>query len=70
LISGIGEIFGGGVAPVIAGYVAQNFGLPHVFDFALGGLALGVVVVLALVETAPRRKGALALSAEEPRQAA
>lgn len=70
LISGIGEIFGGGVAPVIAGYVAQNFGLPHVFDFALGGLALGVVVVLALVETAPRRKGSVALSTEEPRQAA
>ncbi|MFC6950714.1 MFS transporter [Paraburkholderia dipogonis] len=57
LISGIGEIFGGGVAPAIAGYVAQNFGLPHVFYFALGGLALGVFVVLALVETAPRRRG-------------
>lgn len=70
LISGIGEIFGGGVAPAIAGYIAQNFGLPHVFDFALGGLALGVLVVLALVETAPRRTGAIALSAEEPRQAA
>lgn len=70
LISGIGEIFGGGVAPVIAGYVAQNFGLPHVFDFAMGGLALGVFVVLALVETAPRRKGAVALSTDEPRQAA
>lgn len=70
LISGVGEIFGGGVAPVIAGYVAQNFGLPHVFDFALGGLALGVFVVLALVETAPRRKGAVALTTDEPRQAA
>lgn len=70
LISGIGEMFGGGVAPAIAGYIAQNFGLPHVFDFALGGLALGVFVVFALVETAPRRKGAVALSTEEPRQAA
>ena len=70
LISGIGEMFGGGVAPAIAGYIAQNFGLPHVFDFALGGLALGVFVVLALVETAPRRKGAVALSTDEPRQAA
>lgn len=70
LISGIGEIFGGGVAPVIAGYVAQNFGLPHVFDFALGGLVLGIFVVLMLVETAPRRKGAVALTTDEPRQAA
>jgi MFS family permease len=70
LISGIGEIFGGGVAPVIAGYVAQNFGLPHVFDFALGGLVLGIFVVLMLVETAPRRKGVVALTTDEPRQAA
>ncbi len=69
LISGIGEIFGGGVAPAIAGYIAQNFGLSHVFDFALTGLALGVLVVLALVETAPRRKGEASVSAEEPRQA-
>lgn len=70
LISGIGEIFGGGVAPVIAGYVAQNFGLPHVFDFAMGGLALGIFVVLMLVETAPRRWGAVVLTTDEPRQAA
>ena len=70
LISGIGEIFGGGVAPVIAGYVAQNFGLPHVFDFALGGLVLGIFVVLMLVETAPRRMGVVALTTDEPRQAA
>ena len=70
LVSGIGEMFGGGVAPVIAGYIAQNFGLPYVFDFALGGLTLGVFVVLALVETAPRRKGRVSMAAEEPRQAA
>jgi MFS family permease len=70
LISGIGEIFGGGVAPVIAGYVAQNFGLPHVFDFAMGGLALGIFVVLMLVETAPRRRGAVVLTTDGPRQAA
>jgi len=70
LISGIGEIFGGGVAPVIAGYIAQNFGLPHVFDFAMGGLALGIFVVLMLVETAPRRRGAVVLTTDEPRQAA
>lgn len=70
LISGIGEMFGGGVAPAIAGYSAQNFGLPHGFDFAPGGLALGAFVVLALVETAPRRNGAVVLSTEEPPQAA
>lgn len=69
LVSGIGEIFGGGVAPAIAGYIAQNFGLPHVFDFALAGLVLGAFVTTALIETAPRRRYAVAASAEDPRQA-
>ncbi|CAB3647332.1 MFS transporter [Trinickia soli] len=70
LISGIGEMFGGGVAPAIAGYIAQNFGLPRVFDFALAGLVIGVFVASALIETAPRHKGTLAVSSDEPRQAA
>jgi MFS family permease len=64
LVSGIGEIFGGGVAPAIAGYIAQNFGLSRVFDFALVGLVLGVFVTLILVETAPRRKYAVAAADE------
>lgn len=70
LVSGIGEIFGGGVAPAIAGYIAQNFGLPHVFDFALVGLVLGVFVTAALVETAPRRRNAVAASGEDPQRVA
>jgi len=70
LISGVGEIFGGGVAPVIAGYIAQNFGLPHIFDFALAGLVLGVFVVFALAETAPRRKEIVSAATEEKRQIA
>ena len=70
LISGTGEIFGGGVAPAIAGYIAEHFGLPRVFDFALAGLALGVLVAPALVETSPRRTRAVAVVAGEPRQAA
>lgn len=65
VISGIGEMFGGGVAPAVAGYIAQNFGLPHVFDFALGGLSLGAFVALALVETAPRCTRAAVVSAGE-----
>lgn len=56
LISGIGEIFGGGVAPAIAGFIAQHFGLPHVFDFALCGMVLGVAVSCSLIETAPRKR--------------
>ena len=59
-VSGTGEIFGGGLAPVIAGYIAQHFGLPATLDFALAGLAGGAVVALFLVETAPRKRAAAA----------
>jgi predicted MFS family arabinose efflux permease len=54
-VSGAGEIFGGGLAPVLAGYVAQHFGLPYTLNFALGGLLCGAVVSLFLLETAPAR---------------
>ena len=55
VVSGTGEIFGGGLAPVIAGFVAQHFGLAFTLDFALGGLIAGTAVSLFLVETAPRK---------------
>ncbi|QQX89659.1 MFS transporter (plasmid) [Cupriavidus necator] len=56
LVSGVGEIFGGGVAPVIAGFVAQHFGLARTLDFALYSLIAGAVIAVLLVETAPRRR--------------
>lgn len=59
-VSGIGEIFGGGLAPVIAGFIAQHFGLAATLEFALAGLAGGAVVALFLVETAPRKRAATA----------
>ncbi|MGS1000865.1 MFS transporter [Burkholderia glumae] len=55
-VSGAGEIFGGGLAPAVAGFVAQHFGLPSTLTFALGGLIAGAVVSLFLVETSPRRR--------------
>jgi predicted MFS family arabinose efflux permease len=55
VIVGSGEIFGGGVAPVLAGHIAQRFGIEHTLTMAYLGLALGVIVSLCLVETAPRR---------------
>lgn len=54
-ISGAGEIFGGGLAPAIAGFIAQHFGLAFTLDFALGGLIAGAAVSLFLAETAPRK---------------
>lgn len=54
-VSGTGEIFGGGLAPAIAGFIAQHFGLASTLDFALCGLIAGAAVSLFLVETAPRK---------------
>jgi MFS family permease len=55
-VSGVGETFGGGVAPVIAGFIAQHFGLARTLDFALYSLAAGAVVAFFLIETAPRKR--------------
>jgi MFS family permease len=55
IVVGAGEIFGGGVAPYIAGGFADAFGLPSVFYVALTGVALGIVVCLFLKETAPSK---------------
>lgn len=55
IIIGAGEIFGGGVAPFIAGSIASSYGIQAVLYFALAGLVLGVVVSLFLKETAPRK---------------
>jgi predicted MFS family arabinose efflux permease len=57
IIIGTGEIFGGGIAPSIAGHIAQTYGIQHVLTFALGGLVLGVLVCSFLRETAPKKAG-------------
>lgn len=55
IVIGAGEIFGGGVAPSIAGSIAQNAGIQYTLYFALGGQIVGLVLSLFLRETAPRR---------------
>ena len=58
VVVGAGEIFGGGIAPIIAGNVTDRFGLPSSLNVALIGVALGIVVCLFLRETAPRKTAA------------
>ena len=65
LVIGAGEVFGGGVAPSIAGALAQNYGLPYVLYFALGGQVLGVLLSLFLRETAPGKVGHATAAAVE-----
>lgn len=65
IVVGAGEIFGGGIAPIIAGSIAENYGIENVHWVALAGVAFGIAICLLLKETAPR-KAAL----EEPGEVA
>ena len=51
----VGEIFGGGVSPLIAGYMAHHFGIASIFPLSIRGLAVGLVACLLLRETAPAK---------------
>lgn len=55
LVIGIGEVFGGGVAPAVAGYVAKHFGIQYIMYLGLGALVIGLAVSLLLLETAPAK---------------
>jgi MFS family permease len=55
VVVGAGEIFGGGIAPAIADFVARSYGLPSVLYVALTGVVLGIFVCLFLRETAPSK---------------
>ena len=57
LVIGAGEVFGGGVAPALAGRIAQATGIQNTLLFAIGGQVLGIVLSLMLKETAPRKVG-------------
>jgi MFS family permease len=56
IVIGTGEIFGGGIAPVIAGYVAKTYGIQYIMHLAGIALAVGFVVALLLKETAPAKQ--------------
>jgi predicted MFS family arabinose efflux permease len=55
IVIGAGEIFGGGIAPSIAGAVAQHLGIQYTLYLALGGQIVGLGICSFLRETAPRR---------------
>ncbi len=60
--TGAGEICGGGIAPAISGWIAQNFGIQHILDLAMVGLVIGLIVSLMLKENAPRITAGIASS--------
>ncbi|WP_061134466.1 MFS transporter [Caballeronia fortuita] len=55
IVVGAGEIFGGGVAPALAGFVATKFGIQNIVWLPICAVILGIGVSLLLEETAPAR---------------
>lgn len=55
IVVGVGEIVGGSIAPFAAGFIANNYGIQHVFGIALGLLVSAALLVLLLRE--PAREG-------------
>jgi hypothetical protein len=53
VIIGIGEVFGGGAAPAMAGYVAKHLGIQHAVAMPLWALGAAGIAILMLKETAP-----------------
>jgi MFS family permease len=54
---GAGEIFGGGIMPVIGGVLADAFGIQNMLYVALFGLLVGLAISFLLKETAPVKVG-------------
>lgn len=55
LVVGAGEIFGGGIAPVLSGIIAENYGIQNIFYLSLIGAIIGMFISFFIHETAPRK---------------
>lgn len=58
IIIAAGEFFGGAAAPVLAGWMANRFGIAHILYLPAAAIAIGFVLTLFIVETAPARRRA------------
>lgn len=56
LVIAVGELLGGGLAPMVAGQFAERFGIEHILWLPQGAIAVGFVLALFLVETNPKTK--------------
>lgn len=54
LVIAAGELFGGGIAPILAGHVAQAVGIDHVLWLPMAALAVALILCFAIEERAPR----------------
>ena len=54
VVIAVGELFGGGLAPILAGQAAERFGIDHLLALPIAMMAVGFLLCLFLRETAPR----------------
>jgi sugar phosphate permease len=54
LVIAVGELFGGGVAPVVVGRVAQHFGIEHVLWLPIAMMLIGLCLCLAIQNATSR----------------
>jgi len=63
LVVGVGEIFGGGIAPILVGFSVSEWGIDKIFFIAMAALGIGFFVALMLTETRPAaRQGVIDLA--------
>lgn len=58
MVIAVGELFGGGAAPIVAGQVAERFGIAHLLYLPIAAMGAGFLLCLLLSETrAPAAAG-------------
>jgi hypothetical protein len=48
LVIAVGELFGGGLAPVIVGHMAQSLGIEHILWLPVGAMGVGFLLCVAI----------------------
>ncbi|MDB5686841.1 MAG: transporter, partial [Rhizorhabdus sp.] len=54
LVIAVGELFGGGLVPILGGHVAKTFGIGHVLWLPIGFMVAGIILSLMTRETAAK----------------
>lgn len=53
IVIAVGELFGGGIAPIVSGWVSEHFGIEHLLWLPIGAMCIGVLLCGLLRETRP-----------------
>jgi hypothetical protein len=60
MVIGIGEIFGGGIAPILVGFAVSEWGIDKIFFLAMAALGIGFCIAMMLTETRPMARAKVA----------